>query len=81
MNLKIVKAHIALLTAESMWGLMAPIGKSAMLAGITSLSLATMRMFGAAILFWIASLFTPKEKVNPHDLMFIIFCRIIEYSL
>lgn len=77
MNLKIAKAHIALLAAESMWGLMAPIGKSAMLAGITSLSLATMRMFGAAILFWIASLFTPKEKVNPHDLMLLFFAGLL----
>ena len=52
-----------MLGAASMWGLMSPMGKAAMEAGITGLSLATMRMIGGAVCFWIASLFAPKEKV------------------
>ena len=43
-----VKAHISLLLAASMWGLMSPVGKAAMEAGITGLTLANMRMIGAA---------------------------------
>ena len=69
MNVKVIRAHLALLGAASMWGLMSPMGKAAMEAGITGLSLATMRMIGGAVCFWIASLFAPKEKVSSHDLM------------
>ena len=46
-----VKAHISLLLAASMWGLMSPVGKAAMEAGITGLTLANMRMIGAAVCF------------------------------
>ena len=64
MNVRIVKAHAALLGAAAMWGLMSPMGKAAMEAGITGLSLATMRMIGGAVCFWIASFFAPREKVS-----------------
>ena len=50
-----LKAHLALLFAASMWGLMAPIGKAAMEAGISGLALANMRMIGGAVCFWITS--------------------------
>ena len=36
-----LKAHLALLFAAGMWGLMAPVGKAAMEAGISGLALAT----------------------------------------
>lgn len=77
MNSKIIKAHLALFGAGSIWGLMAPIGKAAMDAGVTSLSLASMRMIGAAICFWIASLFAPKEKVSKHDLLLLFFAGLL----
>ena len=63
------KGHLALLGAAIMWGLMSPIGKTALENGISGLSLATFRMTGGAICFWIASIFAPKEQVKPHDLM------------
>lgn len=63
------KAHLALLFAASMWGLMAPVGKAAMEAGISGLALANMRMIGGAVCFWITSLFVKKEDVPPRDLM------------
>ena len=64
-----LKAHLALLFAASMWGLMAPVGKAAMDAGISGLALANMRMIGGALCFWITSLFVKKEDVPPRDLM------------
>ena len=67
------KGHLALLGAAIMWGLMSPIGKTALENGISGLSLATFRMTGGAICFWIASIFAPKEQVNPHDLMMMLF--------
>ena len=77
MNVKVIRAHLALLGAASMWGLMSPMGKAAMEAGITGLSLATMRMIGGAVCFWIASLFAPKEKVSSHDLMLLFFAGLL----
>ena len=73
------KGHLALLGAAIMWGLMSPIGKTALENGISGLSLATFRMTGGAICFWIASIFAPKEQVKPHDLMMLFFAGIIGY--
>jgi Predicted permeases len=77
MDAKITKAHLALLASGSMWGLMAPIGKAAMEAGITGLSLATMRMVGAAACFWVASLFAPKQKVAKRDYLLLFFASLL----
>jgi len=77
MNNKIVKAHLALFAAGCMWGLLAPVGKAAMDAGVSSLSLASMRMIGAAACFWIASLFAPKEKVSKRDLVLLFFAGLL----
>ncbi len=77
MNSKIIKAHLALLLAGCMWGLMAPVGKMAMEAGVTSLSLTSMRMVGAAICFWIASFFAPGEKINKRDFILLFFAGLL----
>lgn len=65
-----LKGHLAMLGANAMWGLMAPVAKIVMTAGVvTPLLMTNFRIFGAAILFWITSLFLPKERVNRHDLL------------
>ena len=64
-----LKAHLALLFPASMWGLMAPVGKAAMDAGISGLALANMRMIGGALCFWLTSLFVIPEGVPPRDPM------------
>ncbi len=67
------KGHLAMMGANIAWGLMAPISKSIMMFGaIGYLSLVSFRLAGAAIAFWIASLFVKREKVPPHDL-FLMF--------
>jgi drug/metabolite transporter (DMT)-like permease len=56
--------------ANMMWGLMSPIAKLVMSAGVvTPLLLTDFRIFGAALLFWIASLFTKQEHVPAADLL------------
>lgn len=60
-------AHMSILGAEAMWGLMAPIAKDAMAHGIDNINVITFRVAGAAILFWIASLFVKSEHVSLHD--------------
>ncbi len=65
-----LKGHAAMLGANTMWGLMAPVAKMVMAAGIVSpLLMTNFRILGAALLFWTASLFVPNEKVPPRDLL------------
>ena len=45
-----------MLIATLMWGMMAPIGKDAMLHGISGLSMVGIRACGGALLFWLASI-------------------------
>lgn len=66
-----------MLGASIMWGLMSPVGKTALENGISGLSLATFRMTGGALCFWIASLFAPKEHVKPHDLLMLFFAGLL----
>lgn len=77
MNMKNVKAHVALLLAAAMWGLMSPVGKAAMDAGITGLILANMRMLGGAVCFWTTSLFVKTEQVPPRDLLLMFFAAML----
>lgn len=63
--------------ANFIWGLMAPIAKTAMMGGlITPLLLTDLRIFGAAVLFWCASFFTPREKVAKSDLIRLFFASL-----
>lgn len=55
--------------AEVFWGLMAPMTKDAMLSGVDGFSIVTLRVLGACALFWLASLFLPREKVPRHDIL------------
>lgn len=60
-------AHLCVFTACVCWGLMSPLGKDAMAHGIDSISMVSLRIIGGAILFWLASLFGPKEHVPVRD--------------
>lgn len=77
MNIKYIKAHSALFMAGCMWGLMSPIAKTVMYYGITNISLVSLRMLGAAILFWLFSFFQPKEKVSSHDIILLFFAGVL----
>ena len=68
-NNKVLRAHISLLSAEIFWGLLAPVGKAAMLHGVDNMSLVSFRVIGAAILFWLSSLFVKERMPWRHVLM------------
>ena len=58
-----------MLGANCMWGLMSPISKFIMMAGVVSpLVVTDMRITGAMILFWVASFFQKPEHVGHKDL-------------
>ena len=67
-NNKNLQGHLFALTANVMWGLMSPIGKSA-LQEFSAISVTTFRMVGAAAAFWILSIFCKQEHVN-HQIFF-----------
>lgn len=60
--------HIALLLAQVIYAMNYSIAKDLMPAYLQPLALVFMRITGAAVLFWILSLFTKNEKVEKKDL-------------
>ena len=62
-------AHLAMFLACAFWGLMAPVGKDAMTHGLDGLTMVTFRVVGGAVLFWLTSLFVPKEHVPKKDVL------------
>ncbi len=68
-NTRPLIAHLSMFFACAFWGLMAPLGKDAMTHGITGIDMVTFRVCGAAVLFWLTSFFTKRERVMRRDLM------------
>lgn len=73
------QGHLALLFANSAWGLMAPISKGLLNSGVISpFALSGVRIMGGAVLFWLVSALFPdsvikKEKIEKSDFIK-IFC-------
>jgi len=74
-NNKNPHGHLFALTANVMWGLMSPIGKSA-LQEFSAISVTTFRMIGAAAAFWILSIFCKQEHVDHRDMLKIFFASL-----
>ncbi len=72
---KDIQGHIFALSANILWGLMAPIGKSA-LTEFSALSVTTFRMVGAAACFWLLSLFCKREQVDHRDMLRMFFAAL-----
>jgi drug/metabolite transporter (DMT)-like permease len=68
------RAHLALLVANIIYGLNFSIAKAIMPDFIKPLALLSVRSIAAAALFWITSLFLPREKVNRRDLLYLFGC-------
>lgn len=76
MDIDKLKGHGAMIGAEFLWGVSAPLGKMILAGGMTPLLLTDCRMIGAAVLFWIISLFSKNEKVSPKDLLNMFFASL-----
>ncbi len=64
------KGHLAMLGANVMWGLMSPVTKMVFAAGVVApMIMVDFRVAGAAMLFWLTSLFLPREHVPPRDIL------------
>ena len=72
-----LKGHIAMGAAAIIWGLMSPVSKLVMQPGeVSSASLATFRLLGAAILFWLASAFVPGETIARKDRLTLFYASL-----
>lgn len=69
-------AHLSLLSANIIYGINYSVAKAVMPDQIKPLALVALRSISAASLFWITSLFLPKEKVGRKDLLFLMFCSL-----
>jgi drug/metabolite transporter (DMT)-like permease len=67
-------AHLSLLGANIIYGLNYSIAKAVMPDHIKPFALVSLRSIFAAALFWITSLFLPKEPVIRKDLIFLFAC-------
>lgn len=63
-----LKGHMSMLGANVCWGLMSPVAKLVFASGVIApIIMVDFRIAGAAALFWLTSLFTPKEHVPALD--------------
>jgi len=67
-------AHLSLLGANIIYGLNYSIAKALMPEHIKPFALVSFRSITTAFLFWITSLFIPKEPVTRKDLLFLFGC-------
>ncbi len=67
-------AHLSLLAANIIYGVNYSIAKAVMPDQIRPLALVSLRTVFAAGLFWMTSLFMPKETVSRKDLLYLFGC-------
>ena len=67
-----LQAHTAVLLANIIFGLGVPVTKLLLDQWVSPMAYMATRCLGAAAIFWLISLFLPREKVAPRDLAVII---------
>src|SRR5664279_2971005 len=67
-------AHLSLLGANIIYGLNYVIAKEVMPESIRPFALLSLRSICGVTLFWVTSLFMPKEQVNRKDLLYLFGC-------
>ena len=73
------KGLIAILSANTIFGLNIPITKALVANWMSPMAYTTTRMVFGALVFWLISFFFKKEKVQPRDLLIILIGGIIGY--
>lgn len=67
-----LKGHMAVLTANVIFGFGVPVTKLLLDEWVTPMGYMFTRCIGAALIFWAISLFLPREKVERRDLLVIM---------
>ena len=75
-----MNGHIAIFTANIIFGINTPISRSLIPEILSPFSLTFFRLFGSALLFWIASLFFKREVVPAKDIFLIFLASLFALS-
>lgn len=81
MENKKLPGHIALFSANVIFGLNTPVSRMLMPEILSPYTLTLFRLVGGTILFWSTSLFLKKEKVPPKDILMLFFASIFALVL
>lgn len=79
MDNKKLQGHAAVLTANVIFGLGVPVTKLLLDHWVTPMGYMASRSLLAAIIFWVISLFMPKEKVARKDLVVILLGGLLGF--
>ena len=72
MNKNKYSGHAAIILANVIFGLGVPVTKFLLEEWVTPMTYMASRCIGATLIFWVISLFLPKEKVEKRDLLVIM---------
>ena len=70
-------ALLAALGATTIYGLNHTIAKEVMPTYIQGFGFVQVRLLGAAILFWLVSLFIPQQKIDRADVPKMLLCALL----
>lgn len=73
------QGHAAMLSANIIWGLNAPIGKEALLS-LSPQVITSFRLLGGCLAFWLLSAFLPKEHVSARDKISFVFAALAGFT-
>lgn len=79
MDNKRLSAHASLLAANVIFGLGVPVTKLLLDNWVSPLAWMATRCIGAAAIFWAISLFVPREKVPPRDIIVIMLGGLLGF--
>jgi len=81
MENKKLTGHIALFSANVIFGINAPISRSLMPETLSPYTLTLFRLAGGMLLFWGISIFTKKEHVPAKDMLMLFFASLFALIL
>ena len=81
MENKKLTGHIALFSANIIFGINTPISRTLMPEILSPYTLTFFRLTGGLLIFWIASLFIKKEPVPAKDILMLFFASLFALTL
>jgi drug/metabolite transporter (DMT)-like permease len=76
-----LNGHIAIFSANLIFGLNNPISRTLMPEILSPYTLTFFRMSGGLLLFWIVSIFCKREHVPPRDILMLFFASFFALTL
>jgi drug/metabolite transporter (DMT)-like permease len=81
MNKHQIEGHAAVMTANVIFGLGVPVTKYLLDQWVTPMTYMATRCIGAALIFWVISLFLPKERAEWKDLFVIMLGGLLGFVI